>query len=79
MENNPYNLIYFSSAEYEKSAELIITPKPETTIRVMMLTQPLSEKIQFPLQDLTSLKKTRKGFTVVEWGGSVVEMVDGSW
>ncbi|MFM1999336.1 MAG: hypothetical protein RL204_1283 [Bacteroidota bacterium] len=79
MENNPYNLIHFSSTEYEKSAELIITPKPETTIRVMMLTQPLSEKIQFPLQDLTSLKKTRKGFTVVEWGGSVVEMVVGSW
>ena len=79
MENNTYNLIHFSGLDYEKSAELIITPKPETTIRVMMLTQPLSEKIQFPLQDLTSLKKTRKGFTVVEWGGSVVEMVAGSW
>ena len=75
MENNPYNLIHFSGLDYEKSAELIITPKPETTIRVMMLTQPLSEKIQFPLQDLTSLKKTRKGYTAVEWGGSVVAMV----
>ncbi len=75
MENNPYNLIHFSGLDYEKSAELIITPKPETTIRVMMLTQPLSYKIQCPLQDLTSLKKTRKGFTVVEWGGSVVAMV----
>jgi hypothetical protein len=74
MENNPYNLIHFSGLDYEKSAELIITPKPETTIRVMMLTQPLSEKILFPLQDLTSLKKTRKGFTVVEWGGSVVNI-----
>jgi hypothetical protein len=75
MENNTYNLIHFSGLDYEKSAELIITPKPETTIRVMMLTQPLSEKIQFPLQDLTSLKKTRKGYTAVEWGGSVVAMV----
>lgn len=78
MDNNPYNLIHFSGLDYEKSAELVVTPKPETTIRVMMLTQPLSEKIQFPLQDLTSLKKTRKGFTVVEWGGSVVAMVVGS-
>ena len=75
MENNPYNLIHFAGVDYEKSAELVVTPKPETTIRVMMLTQPLSYKIQCPLQDLTSLKKTRKGFTVVEWGGSVVAMV----
>lgn len=78
MENNTYNLIHFSGLDYEKSAELIISPKPETTIRVMMLTQPLSEKILFPLQDLTSLKKTRKGYTAVEWGGSVVAMVVGS-
>ena len=78
MENNPYNLIHFAGGDYEKSAELVVTPKPETTIRVMMLTQPLSYKIQCPLQDLTSLKKTRKGFTIVEWGGSVVAMVVGS-
>jgi hypothetical protein len=75
MENNTYNLIHFAGSDYEKSAELVITPKPETTIRVMMMTQPLSYKIPCPLQDLTSLKKTRKGFTVVEWGGSVVPMV----
>jgi hypothetical protein len=56
-------------------AELKITPTPETIIRVMMMTQPLSYKIPCSLQDLTSLKKTRKGFTVVEWGGSVVAMV----
>ncbi len=72
MENSPYNLIHFSGIEYEKSASLNITPKPETIIRVMMLTQPLKSKIDFPLQDITSLKINRKGFTVVEWGGSVV-------
>ena len=42
----------------------------------MMLTQPLPAKIDYPEQDLTPLKKTRKGFTVVEWGGSVVEVVE---
>ena len=34
MENNPYNLIHFSSAEYEEMAKLNITPTPETLIRV---------------------------------------------
>jgi hypothetical protein len=70
MEHNPYNLIHFSGNEYDEMAELVVTPKPETIIRVMMLTQPLATRIDFPLQDLTMLRKSRKGFTVVEWGGS---------
>jgi hypothetical protein len=72
LENNPYNLIHFASTDYEEQAVLTITPQPETIIRVMMLTQPLETDIQFPVQDITNLQKTRKGFTVVEWGGSVV-------
>lgn len=76
LENNPYNLIHFAGQEYEEQVPLEITPTPETSIRVMMLTQPLPAKIDFPEQDLTPLKKTRKGFTVVEWGGSVVEVVE---
>lgn len=70
MENNAYNLIHFSGEDYEKLAELKITPQPETIIRVMMVTEPLTRKIDVPLQDLKPLHKTRKGFTVVEWGGS---------
>ena len=72
MENNPYNLIHFSCEEYEQMAKLNISPQPETIIRVMMITKPLYSKIDFPVQDLTPLKKNRKGFTVVEWGGSVI-------
>ncbi len=72
MENNPFNFIHFAGDEYEKQAELVITPKPETSIRVMMLTQPLKTKLNCPLQDLSPLKKERLGFTVVEWGGSMV-------
>jgi hypothetical protein len=75
MESNPYNLIHFSGEEYDKTARLKVTPSPETVIRVMMLTQPLSHTVDFPLQDLSSLKKDRKGFTLVEWGGSVVEAI----
>lgn len=72
MEKNAYNLIHFSSSEYEEIAKLRIKPTPETIIRVMMITKPLEHKIDFPLQDLKPLKKERKGFTVVEWGGSVI-------
>lgn len=74
MENNPYNFIHFAGTEYEEQAELEITPKPETIIRVMMLTQPLKSKMDYPIQDLSTLKKTRKGFTVVEWGGSIINV-----
>lgn len=73
MEDNPYNFIHFAGKEYEEQATLEITPKPETIIRVMMITQPFENKITIPLQDLSALKKCRKGFTVVEWGGSVIQ------
>lgn len=76
MENNAYNLIHFSGEDYEKLAELKITPQPETIIRVMMLTRPLMNKIDVPLQDLKPLHKTRKGFTIVEWGGSEIHHSD---
>lgn len=75
MESNAYNLIHFSGEDYEKLAELKITPQPETIIRVMMLTRPLTNKIDVPLQDLKPLHKTRKGFTVVEWGGSIISTI----
>jgi len=75
MEDNPYNFIHFAGKHYEQQAALEINPKPETIIRVMMLTKPLKSKINIPLQDLSALKKSRKGFTVVEWGGSVIENI----
>lgn len=72
MEHNPYNLIHFAGEDYNQLAPLHISPTPQTIIRVMMLTKPLNEKINIPLQDLTPLKKSRSGFTVVEWGGQVL-------
>lgn len=76
MEKNKYNLIHFSGEEYERMAELKIDPKPETIIRVMMIFQPLNSEISFPLQDLKPLKKERKGYTVVEWGGRKTEIIN---
>ncbi len=72
MENNAYNFISFEGSEYAERASLKITPTPETIIRVMMHTKPLEHRIDIPLQDLNVLKMERKGFTVVEWGGSLL-------
>jgi len=73
LESNPYNLIHFSTDEYEEIAKLKVTPTPETMIRVMMVYKPLAAPIEIPLQDLSKMKKERKGFTVVEWGGSLLK------
>jgi hypothetical protein len=69
MENNSYNLIHFSTSEYEAEAKLEITPSPETLIRVMMVWSPLTKKIDIRQQELNKLAKQRNGFTAVEWGG----------
>ncbi len=72
MEDNAYNLIHFSTDEYEEMAALDIQPQPETLIRVMMVFQPLKSPVSIPKQDIEALRKERKGFTVVEWGGKEV-------
>lgn len=77
LENNPYNLIHFSSTQYEEMAALTVTPQPETVIRVMMVYQPLQEPMDIPQQNLFDLRKERKGFTLVEWGGTKIEDFEG--
>jgi hypothetical protein len=57
LENHPYNFIHFTSKAYEEQAILDIKPKPETVIRVMMLTQPLTIKTAYPPQNLIQLQK----------------------
>tara|TARA_Y100001978_G_C23641595_1_gene408579 strand:- start:14 stop:868 length:855 start_codon:yes stop_codon:yes gene_type:complete len=69
MENNPYNLIHFSTAQYEEMAKLKITPHPENLIRVMMVFKALDHPIKIQKQNIKPIKTKRKGFTVVEWGG----------
>jgi hypothetical protein len=69
MENNAYNLIHFSTDEYEEIAQLKISPKPESILRIMMVWSPLDQQIEIPQQNLYDLKVERNGFTVVEWGG----------
>lgn len=71
MEHNKYNLISFQSQAYTNSAKLNITPTPDSMLRVFMTYVPLEEAIDIEPQQLNTFE--RKGFTVVEWGGSKVQ------
>jgi hypothetical protein len=72
MEQKPYNLIHFSTLEYEKMAKLNITPEPDEIIRIMMVVKNLEKNISVKKQNLEKLRKERTGFTVVEWGGCLL-------
>ncbi len=72
LEKNAFNAIHFSGNDYLEQAQLTITPAPETMIRIAMVFQGLDAPIEIPEQDLTPLQKSRKGFTVVEWGGQEI-------
>lgn len=71
MQNNPYNIISFQSDAYTDAAPLEITPSPDTMIRVFMTWQAADEYTQIPPQVLTAPE--RKGFTVIEWGGTEIK------
>ena len=67
MEHNVYNFITFVGKEYAESAPLIITPKPDSILRVFMAFRALDHYKDVTPQTITPFE--RKGFTVVEWGG----------
>jgi hypothetical protein len=70
MQNNRFNLVHFAGADYTDRAKLTVTPTPDTVIRVFMVWKPLRREISVPPQTFAPVE--RKGFTVVEWGGTQV-------
>jgi len=73
--SKPYALVQFfiDDLYQEKISEMTITPTPDAIRRVFMMFTPLeSEEINLTVlpQKLNSFE--RKGFTVVEWGGSEI-------
>lgn len=69
LEKNKYNFIRFETVEQiNEDMPLEITPKPDTVIRIMMV----SKKILIPyeVKEQKLEKVERKGFSVVEWGGT---------
>lgn len=71
MQNNPYNLITFQTDAYTERAKLHIVPEPDSVLRVFMAYKPLEQPIEVeePILD----KFERKGFAVIEWGGTKVK------
>lgn len=73
LEKNELNFIHFYvNSEYEQFSKNRIQPKPDTTIRVFMEFYGVDKPINITEQKL--IKTERKGFTLVEWGGSDVSM-----
>ncbi len=71
LRQNPYNLISFQGHEYSDSARLEIAPLPDSLLRVYMIAKPLDAYVEIEPQEFEDF--AREGFTVVEWGGSIVE------
>ena len=71
MEHNEYNLIAFQGDKYTNSAKLNISPTPDSLLRVFMAYVPLEEAVETEPQELETFE--RKGFTVVEWGGTKID------
>ena len=72
LEANKYNFIRFQTEEeINKNMPLDVTPKPDTVIRIMMEWKALDEKIEIKEQKLEN--KERKGYTMVEWGGTKIK------
>lgn len=75
MIEKPYALVRFlTKADYEeKVAHLTINPEPETLIRLYMYFVPMeTDQTNLELSAPIIEPITRHGFTVVEWGGSVL-------
>jgi len=70
MEGNPYNVISFQTDAYTDAAKLEVNPTPDTLIRVFMAWQESDSYVEIEEQVLSAPE--RKGFTVVEWGGTKV-------
>lgn len=71
LKDNSYNLIHFAGKEYTDTAPLEIQPRPDSMLRVFMVAKPLDQPVQIEKQEFEKFE--RSGFTVLEWGGTVVE------
>jgi CarboxypepD_reg-like domain len=71
LEKNETNFIHFLvNANYDVISKNSITPKPETELRIFMEFYAVNKAFKILEQNLQ--KTQRKGFTLVEWGGSDV-------
>ena len=74
MQNNKYNIIHFAEKQYTDTAPLKITPKPDSLLRIFMVFKGInSENDVKEIMPQKTKSFKRKGFSVVEWGGTEVQ------
>lgn len=74
LESNKYNYIRFATIdEINNNMPIEIDPTPDTIIRVLMIFKKLDNPIDVKEQELITIE--RKGFVVVEWGGTEIKDV----
>ena len=68
LENNEKSIVYFElTKERESGNKLIVTPKPDSMLRISIHIKKVKDKVNIREQKLESFN--RVGFSVVEWGG----------
>jgi len=65
---NKVSLCSFQTKKFFENYELNVTPKPDSVIRIFLTIKKLDKPINIREQKLVSAE--RKGFTVIEWGGT---------
>ena len=65
---NKLSICTFQTEKFFKNFELDITPKPDSLIRIFLTIKKIDAPINIKEQKLKSVE--RKGYTVIEWGGS---------
>jgi hypothetical protein len=65
---NKLSLCTFQTEKFFDNIKMNITPKPDTLIRIFLSIKKINAPINIKEQKLERIQ--RKGFTVIEWGGS---------
>ena len=71
LEANPYNVISFQKEAYTATAPLVVSPAPDSILRVFMAFYGCNSYVEMVPQEFEEFH--RVGFTVVEWGGAEVK------
>ena len=70
LESNGKSLVYFElTKEIDSYNKLIINPKPDSILRVIMHIKKVDKKVNIQEEKLEHFD--RKGFVAVEWGGVI--------
>ena len=68
--SNKISLCSFQTEKFFEHIKMNVTPKPDTVIRIFLSIKKLDSPIEIKEQKLEPIE--RQGFTVVEWGGSIL-------